>query len=67
MKDWRKDPFKPYLVARTRITPFQIATIMEYLANLIAWDDHLFQRGTIEAIDEATQLYIIAATSLVRR
>ena len=37
---------------------------MRYLDNLIAWGDQLFRRDTIESINEATQLYVLAAEIL---
>ena len=37
---------------------------MKYLDNLIAWGDHLFRQDTIESINEATQLYVLAAEIL---
>ena len=37
---------------------------MKYLDNLIAWGDSLFQRDTIELINEATQIYVLAANIL---
>jgi hypothetical protein len=37
---------------------------MKYLDNLIAWGDDLFQRDTIESVNEATQLYVLAANLL---
>ena len=37
---------------------------MKYIDNLIAWGDQLFRRDTIEAINEATQLYVLAADTL---
>jgi receptor-binding and translocation channel-forming TcA subunit of Tc toxin/ABC toxin-like protein/neuraminidase-like protein/PA14 domain-containing protein/virulence plasmid A protein len=64
---WRKDPFKPDLIARLRITPYQKAVVMKYLDNLIAWGDQLFRQETIEAINEATLLYVLAAEILGRR
>ena len=33
---------------------------MQYLDNLIAWGDRLFRQDTIEAINEATTLYVLA-------
>ena len=41
-----------------------LKTVMAYLDNLIAWGDSLFQQYTIETINEATQLYVIAANIL---
>ncbi len=64
---WRKDPFKPHLIARMRNTVYQKTVVMKYLDNLIAWGDQLFRRDTIESINEATQLYILAAEILGRR
>jgi len=40
---------------------------MKYIDNLIAWGDQLFSHDTIESINEATQLYILAAQILGRR
>lgn len=61
---WRKDPFNPHLLARMRITPYQKNVVMKYVDNLIAWGDQLFRQDTMEAINEATQLYILAAEIL---
>ena len=60
VEQWRADPFKPHLIARSRITAYQKSVIMKYVDNLIAWGDQLFRRDTIESINEATQLYIMA-------
>jgi peptidoglycan hydrolase-like protein with peptidoglycan-binding domain len=65
--DWRDNPFQPHLVARTRSTSYQKNVVMKYIDNLIAWGDQLFRRETIESINEATQLYIMAAEILGRR
>jgi hypothetical protein len=67
VKRWRQDPFKPHLIARMRTTAYQKAVVMKYLDNLIAWGDQLFGRDTIESINEATQLYILALHVLGRR
>jgi hypothetical protein len=64
---WRDNPFNPYAVARLRTTAFQKTVVMKYIDNLIAWGDHLFRGDTIEAINEATQLYVLAAAILGRR
>jgi hypothetical protein len=61
---WRADPANPFAVARLRTTAFQKRTVMLYLDNLIAWGDQLFRRDTIESINEATQLYVLAAEIL---
>ena len=65
--DWRENPFQPHLIAQQRWVAYQKAVVMKYLDNLIAWGDHLFRRDTIESINEATQLYILAAQILGKR
>ena len=67
VSQWRDDPFKPHLIARMRTTSYQKSVVMKYIDNLIAWGDRLFRRDTIESINEATQLYILAAEILGRR
>jgi Tc toxin complex TcA C-terminal TcB-binding domain/Neuraminidase-like domain/Salmonella virulence plasmid 28.1kDa A protein/Putative peptidoglycan binding domain len=64
---WRSDPFSPHLVARLRTTAYQKSVVMKYIDNLIAWGDQLFRRETLESINEATQLYVLAAEILGRR
>src|SRR6266566_4150342 len=63
----RNKPFQPHAVARTRHLAYQYCVVMKYLDNLIAWGDHLFHQNTIESINEATQLYVLAANILGRR
>ena len=41
-----------------------LKTVMAYLDNLIAWGDSLFRQYTIETINEATQIYVLAANIL---
>lgn len=60
-------PFQPHAVARTRPVAYQYTVVMKYLDNLIAWGDHLFQQDTVETINEATQLYVLAANILGER
>lgn len=62
--EWVANPFRPFAVARVRTVAFQKTVVMKYLDNLIAWGDQLFRRDTIESINEATQLYILAAEIL---
>ena len=61
---WKDNPFQPFVVGRYRPTSFMLKTVMAYLDNLIAWGDSLFQLDTIETINEATQLYVMAANIL---
>jgi hypothetical protein len=62
-----KDPFNPHRIARSRLGAYQKAVVMKYLDNLIDWGDYLFERDTIESINEATHLYILAAKILGSR
>jgi hypothetical protein len=61
---WRRNPFNPHLVARFRVRAYQWVTVTKYIDNLLAWGDQLFRRDTIESINEATQLYVLAARIL---
>lgn len=61
---WERDPFKPHVIARLRRLAYMKNVVMKYLDNLIAWGDQLFARDTIESINEATLLYILAANIL---
>lgn len=63
----KNKPFQPHVVARTRQLAYQYGVVMKYLDNLIAWGDNLFQQDTIESINEATQLYVLAANLLGQR
>jgi hypothetical protein len=64
ISQWEKNPFQPHAIARLRTVAYQKSVVMKYLDNLIAWGDQLFRRDTIETINEATQLYILAAEIL---
>ena len=63
---WRADPFNPHAIARFRTTAYQKTTVMKYIDNLIAWGDRLFRQDTLESVNEATQLYVLAAEILGR-
>lgn len=64
--DWRTHPFEPHRIASYRTVAYQKTTVMKYLDNLIAWGDYLFRQDSMESINEATQLYILAAELLGR-
>jgi hypothetical protein len=64
---WRRRPFDPHLIAGLRDGSYQRAVIMQYLDNLIAWGDSLFAQDTLESINEATQLYVMAQNVLGQR
>jgi hypothetical protein len=64
VRDWRTNPFEPHRIANYRTVAYQKTVVMKYLDNLIAWGDYLFRQDTMESINEATQLYILAAELL---
>lgn len=67
LNNWERNPFKPHAVARLRISAYMRSTVMKYIDNLIAWGDQLFKQNTIETINEATLLYILAANMLGKK
>ncbi|HZD00263.1 MAG TPA: neuraminidase-like domain-containing protein [Actinomycetes bacterium] len=60
LRAWKNNPFKPHLIARYRPVAYQKTVVMKYIDNLIAWGDQLFRQDTIESINEATSLYLLA-------
>ncbi len=57
---WQENPFDPHLIGRLRLSAYQKAVVMKYVDNLIAWADYRFGQNTLESINEATQLYVLA-------
>lgn len=64
VEEWRNNPFNPHLIARIRTVAYQKNVLIKYVQTLIAWGDQLFRQATIETVNEATQLYILAASIL---
>ena len=64
---WLHDPFNPHRIARWRRGTYRWVVVRKYLDNLLDWADALFRRDTIESINEATQLYALAAEILGER
>lgn len=62
--EWRNNPFNPHLIARMRTVAYQKNVLIKYVQTLIAWADQLFGQDTIETVNEATQLYVLAASVL---
>ena len=60
IKVWRANPFDPHAIAALRPVAYMKTVVSEYLNNLIAWGDYLYEQFTIESINEATQYYILA-------
>ena len=67
ISEWRDKPFRPHLVARNRPVAYMKWTVMKYLDNLIDWGDYLFRQDTIENLNYATQLYVMASHILGKR
>lgn len=65
--DWRRSPFDPHLIAEFRQVAYQKLTVMKYIDNLIAWGDERFRMDTMESVNEATQIYVVAAEILGQR
>jgi hypothetical protein len=61
---WKDAPFRPHVVARYRQQAYMFKTVMAYLDNLISWGDSLFRQDTLESIDEAMIVYVLAANIL---
>ena len=64
VNDWRTYPFEPHRIANYRTVAYQKTVVMKYLDNLIAWGDYLFRQDSMESINEATQLYVLASEIL---
>ena len=64
VREWRANPFDPHLIAQFRTVAYQKLTVMKYLDNLIAWGDQQFRLNTMESVNLATQLYVVAAELL---
>ncbi|MEO5997026.1 MAG: hypothetical protein ABIN89_09820, partial [Chitinophagaceae bacterium] len=58
---WREKPFQPHVIARGRPSAYMKNVVMKYIDNLLAWGDYLFKQDTIETLNYATQLYVLAA------
>ena len=60
IEQWRSKPFQPHVIARSRPVAYQKVILMKYIDNLIDWGDNLFRQGTMESVNQATQMYILA-------
>ena len=57
---YKKDPFNPHAIARLRLSAYQKNIVMKYIDNLLDWGDQLFTQDTMESVNEATLLYVVA-------
>jgi peptidoglycan hydrolase-like protein with peptidoglycan-binding domain len=64
VEQWQGDPFNPHLIAGLRTVAYQKYVVVRYVQTLLAWGDQLFAENTIESLNEATQLYVMAASLL---
>lgn len=64
---YRQDPFNPHAIARTRLSAYQKSIAMKYIDNLLDWGDKLFSQFTMESVNEATMLYVLAYDVLGER
>ena len=64
---YKKNPFDADAIARMRIGVYQKAIVMKYIDNLLDWGDSLFTRFTMESVNEAMMLYMLASDILGRR
>jgi predicted nucleotidyltransferase len=64
---YKSDPFNPHAIARLRLSAYQKTIVMKYIDNLLDWGDQLFTQDTMESINEATLLYVLASDILGER
>jgi hypothetical protein len=67
VEKYKTDPFNPHAIARLRLNAYMKTIVMKYIDNLLDWGDYLFTLDTMESINEATMLYILAADILGKR
>ena len=60
VSEWRDNPFDPHLVASNRPLAYMKHVVVKYVENLIAWADSKFRQDTMESVNEALQIYVIA-------
>ena len=60
ISEWRDNPFDPHLVASNRPLAYMKHVVIKYVENLVAWGDSLFRQDTMESVNEALQIYVIA-------
>ncbi len=67
IEQYKTDPFNPHAIARLRLSAYQKGIVMKYIDNLLDWGDYLFAQNTMESINEATMLYVLASDILGKR
>ena len=64
---YEQDPFNPHAIARQRRNAYQKTIFMAFIDNLLDWGDQSFRQDTMESINEATLLYVMAYDILGKR
>ena len=64
---YKKNPFNPHAIARRRLSAYPKAIVMKYVDNLLDWADSLFTQFTMESVNEALMLYVMASEILGER
>ena len=64
---WKNNPFSPHIIARYRTVAYQKSVVLKYVENLLNWADMKFREDTMESLNEATQLYVLAYEILGKR
>ncbi len=64
VEDWEKSPFNPHLIAKKRPESYMKYVVVKYIENLLGWADMLFTKDTMEDVNQAIQLYVLASEIL---
>lgn len=67
IRAWRDTPFEPHKIAEIRHSAYMLWCVLEYVDVLIEWGDALFRQDSMESINEATNLYLLANEILGKR
>ena len=65
--EWRDNPFDPHLVASNRPLAYMKHVVIKYVENLLEWGDSLFRQHSMESVNQALQIYVIANHILGKR
>jgi hypothetical protein len=67
IRHWLDNPFRPWAIARLRWSAYQRTVVLRYIDNLIEWGDSFFRQYTLESVDQARLLYVLASELLGQR
>ena len=63
---WRANPFDPHAIAALRPVAYMKTVVMEYLNNLIAWGDYLYEQYH-SRVDQRSDALLYVGLSNSRR